>query len=103
MCTTNYNLFFAGHPEYKKLNSTELRQKTFEQFCGKYKVKYNFYNVPFDYYSIEHKNKSRYTTIKDKPQYQWDEPIILEIFDENNNIIEQYKKILYGKSKGFLS
>lgn len=51
MSTTNYNLFFAGHSEYKQLNSTELTQKTFEQRCGKYIIKYNFYDIPFDYYS----------------------------------------------------
>lgn len=88
MSTTNYNLFFAGHPEYKQLNSPELKQKTFEQYCGKYKVKYNFYDVPFDYYSTEHKNKWHYVRPIDKPQYQWEIPTVLEIFDENNNIIQ---------------
>ena len=99
MSTTNYTILFKGHPEYKDLDLT-LTQKTFEQRCGKYKLKYNFYDVQFDYYSEEHKNQWRRITQKDNPQYQWAVPITLQIFDENDNII-QTKTTSYNPSINF--
>lgn len=66
--------------------SQEL-QKTYFLECGKYKLKYNFYDVPFGYFPTEHEKKWRRIKGTDNPMYQWVTPTILEIFDENNNTL----------------
>lgn len=87
---TNFtdNLIFNGHPDYfQPENITQDMQKIFVLECGKYKAKYNFYDIPFGYFSENHKKKWRSIRGTDKPMCQFDIPTKLEILDENNNIL----------------
>lgn len=87
---TNFtdNLIFNGHPDYfQPENITQDMQNIFVLECGKYKAKYNFYDIPFGYFPEEHRKKWNRIMGGDNPMYSWEISTKLEILDENNNVI----------------
>jgi len=83
-------LIFKGHPSYvEPTNITPDLQQLKELKCGKYTCRYNFYSIPFGFYPEEHDKKYyRIMSGRDKPLYNWEIPTKLEIFDENNMLIQ---------------
>lgn len=82
-------LIFKGHPSYiEPTNITPDLQQLKELKCGKYTCRYNFYSIPFGFYPEEHDKKWNRIMGGDKPLYNWEIPIKLEILDDNGQIIQ---------------
>ncbi len=81
------NIILPGHPDYSHCRpSNGFTPKIFEISCGKFTIKYNYYVIPFGYYSEEHKEKWYTIMREDNPLYTYPDIIQMEIY-ENNKLI----------------
>ena len=88
-----YTCIFPGHPNYHENKLEDLIIKAYKFECGKFSIKYNFYNTFFGFCPSEHKKKIKRKIIKKDFSFKFPINTQIEVFD--NNILICVKSTQY--------